>query len=611
MNIINIDFDKILPDIADAFCHVYGDEYSSLIEEKFKRTLILHYNDLEGAEGYIRFLKKCKERELSYRFLERIGIDISSYKKESYAEGFDKEVIDILENFIDSIFGFSYNINFWNPILAFKKGNRTDPEILLKRRLKLINFLLDGSEIINENNYEEFTKTSKYKELLKIINEYILIYKELLLEYKTWEKELLPKKNYIRREKRRRKTIFQKKKDELFDDIYNQPPVNLLPEYIKNFLADKPFEEQEKILLGEFDISIDSPIEYFSAEQIERLESPDTDIWDKRTIIRFQKEFLNAIGISTPEPESSFENEEEINNFIAFIKQDEIRKKIPAKRHISTITALRKIKYEQAVRLYHITKSDFKNIMKGFTDTKENRDAIYSRIRDKIVCITSDGGHDENGNFVSIMFFTTRYGEGGELLHNLIHECGHVIDQTEKGNGFETSESHEYSYEKNPYDKTSRKYERFNETMNDIFTGEVENYLYGLNLYLIEPKELTVHDTSNKNTCNITRELLQPLIKKYRKQVIRAKVNSAPQLLIEYIGLENYEDLVDAVNKVDYLTRNSLTYKLEHDKEDPIVTEYYEQIERVKQIYINIDEYYANHFGLLSPIEYSRRAISK
>ena len=601
MNIINIDFDKVLPDIADAFCHVYGEEYSSLIEEKLKRTKILHYNDLEGAEGYIRFLKRCKERELSYRFLERIGFDISSYKKESYADGFDKEFIDLLENFIDSLFGFSYSINFWNPILAFKKGNKTDPETLLKRRIKLINFLLGESDAINEDNYAEFTKTSKYKELLKIINEYILIYKELLLEYKTWKKGLLPQKNYIRREKRRRKTIFQKKKDELFDEIYNQPPVNFLPEYIKNFLADKTFEEQEKILLGEHDISIDPPIEYFSAEQMKKLESPDTDIWDKRTIIRFQKEFLNAIGISTPEPESSLETEEDINNFIAFIKQDEIRKKLPAKRHISTITALRKIKYEQAVSLYHITKSDFKNIMKGFADNKENRDAIYSRIRDKLVCITGSGGRDRNGNFISIMFFTLRAGEGGELLHILIHECGHAIDQTEKGTGFETIES--YSYGQNPYDKKSRKYEKFDETINDIFTEEVKNYLYSLNLYLIEPKELTVHNTSNKNTYNITRELLQPLIKKFRKQVIRAKVNSTPQLLIEYIGLENYEDLVDAVNKVDYLTRNSLTYKLEHDKENPIVTEYYEQVERVRQIYINIDEYYANHFGLLQTDE--------
>ena len=610
MNIINIDFDKVLPDIADAFCHVYGDEYSSLIEEKFKRTLILHYNDLEGAEGYIRFLKKCKERELSYRFLERIGIDISSYKKESYAEGFDKEVIDILENFIDSIFGFSYNINFWNPILAFKKGNRTDPEILLKRRLKLINFLLDGSEIINENNYEEFTKTNKYKELLKIINEYILIYKELLLEYKTWEKELLPKKNYIRREKRRKKTIFQKKKDELFDDIYNQPPVNLLPEYIKNFLADKPFEEQEKILLGEFDISIDSPIEYFLTEQIEKLESPDTDIWDKRTIIRFQREFLKGIGISCPEPKEKLVTEEDINEFLTFLKQDDIREKLPTEEHINLISKTRKERYEQALKLYHITRSDFKKAMKGFSDTKENRDAIYYRIKDKSVCILSYGGRDDHGNFISIMFYTTRTGDGGVLLHNLIHECGHVIDQNEKGNGFETIESHEDVYEKNPYNKTSRKYEKFNETINDIFTGEAENYLYGSNLYLIEPKELTIYDTGDYNTAKLTKELLQPLIKRFRKQVIKAKVNSNPQLLIEYIGLENYENLVDAVNKVDYLSRNGLASKLEYDKENPIVAEYYEQVERVRQIYINIDEY-ANNLGLLSPDESPIKGTSK
>ena len=605
MNNLQIEFEKILPDIANSFSNVYGDEYESLIEQKFKRTIIIPYNDLEGTEDYIRFLKRCKERELSYRFLEKIGIDIKAYKKESYAEKFDTELINILENFIDSLFGFSKNSDYWSPLLAFKKGNKTEPKILLKRKLKLINYLLGESEVINEDNYKDFTKTNKYKELLEIINRYILIYKELLLEYKTWEKELLPYKNYAKRERKRKKTILQNKKDTLFKDIYDY-----LPEYIKSFIADKPFKEQEKIVLGEHDISIDSPIEYFLTEQIEKLESPDTDIWDKRTIIRFQREFLKGIGISCPEPKEKLVTEEDINEFLTFLKQDDIREKLPTEEHINLISKTRKERYEQALKLYHITRSDFKKAMKGFSDTKENRDAIYYRIKDKSVCILSYGGRDDHGNFISIMFYTTRTGDGGVLLHNLIHECGHVIDQNEKGNGFETIESHEDVYEKNPYNKTSRKYEKFNETINDIFTGEAENYLYGSNLYLIEPKELTIYDTGDYNTAKLTKELLQPLIKRFRKQVIKAKVNSNPQLLIEYIGLENYENLVDAVNKVDYLSRNGLASKLEYDKENPIVAEYYEQVERVRQIYINIDEY-ANNLGLLSPDESPIKGTSK
>lgn len=37
--------------------------------------------------------------------------------------------------------------------------------------------------------------------------------------------------------------------------------------------------------------------------------------------------------------------------------------------------------------------------------------------------------------------------------------------------------------------------------------------------------------------------------------------------------------------------------KIDKSPEDAMVIEYFEQIERVKQIYNNIDNYYANKFG--------------
>ena len=52
---------------------------------------------------------------------------------------------------------------------------------------------------------------------------------------------------------------------------------------------------------------------------------------------------------------------------------------------------------------------------------------------------------------------------------------------------------------------------------------------------------------------------------------------------------DNFEELVDAVNKVDYLSRNGVMPKIDKSPEDAMVIEYFEQIERVKQIYNNID----------------------
>ena len=104
-------------------------------------------------------------------------------------------------------------------------------------------------------------------------------------------------------------------------------------------------------------------------------------------------------------------------------------------------------------------------------------------------------------------------------------------------------------------------------------------------------------DASNVNTSSLNKEILKPLIERFRKQVIKAKVNSEPQELIKYIGKDNFEELVDVVNKVDYLSRNGVKTKIDKSPEDPMVIDYYEQVERAKHIYNNIDNYYANNFG--------------
>src|SRR5699024_6814206 len=130
-----------------------------------------------------------------------------------------------------------------------------------------------------------------------------------------------------------------------------------------------------------------------------------------------------------------------------------------------------------------------------------------------------------------------------------MHECGHIIDQSSKGTGFESSNDFNENSEKNPYDNAFRKYEKFNETLNDIFTMEAVELLHNHGTYLIEPSEFTLSDISNHNTALITKNLLRPLLSKFRQQVISAKVKADHSELIRYIGKDNFEELVDVVNK--------------------------------------------------------------
>ena len=164
-----------------------------------------------------------------------------------------------------------------------------------------------------------------------------------------------------------------------------------------------------------------------------------------------------------------------------------------------------------------------------------------------------------------------------------------------KGTGLELFDDYNADVIKNPYDVTRRKYEIFNETLDDIFAIEANELLQKEGIYLFEPEKFTDYDVKDNNTSSITKEILRPLLTKYRSQVIRALMYGNREELIRYIGRENFEELNDVVNKVDYLSRNVVMSKLETSPDDEMVKEYYEQVERAKKIYENIDIYYKNN----------------
>lgn len=598
MDELSIDFNSLLPYVISAFTAVYGEEYRAMITKKINNALIVSYHDVEGLSDYILYITRCKRRELSIKFLEQIGIDIQEYKKNNYTSKLDDEIENILQYYIGtSSLAFDRNFDFLAPLMAFvQNNNNSNLSILLENKIKLINHLL-GTEYkqVTKENFELFKKTNKYLELLKKINEMNLIYKKILLEYKEWKNKLLPYEEYIKYEEKRKKTILQKKKDELFEEIFSRLS---LP--IRTILLDKTVEQQQRAILGCLDISSTSIVENFRLEQMEKLRNPDIDTYEKRLIGFYQSDYLNSLGIFVPKELISGNNsKEDCDNYLNFLNQYSIRKYIPDEELISYISATRKKKYEEALNEYYTTRKDFTDIMAGI-DSRNNFDTIYNSIKNKQICVLGQGTTNENNEFISIMFYTIRKNDGGFLFYNFMHENGHIIDQNQTGCGFESYDDFNKNDRKNPYNKAFRKYEKWNETLNDIFTMEAVEFLQKQGIYLIEPQIFTSLDIENNNTHSITKNLLQPLIKKFRSQIISAKVNANPKELSKYIGEENFEELVDVVNKVDYLSKSGVVTKINTSSEDAMVKDYLAQLERIKQIYMNIDDYYTNHFMNLS-----------
>ena len=589
MDNLSIDLKKVLPFVIEAFTFVYGEKYRDIISDKINNAIIIQHYNIESLKEYILYIEESQKREYAVKFLEKIGVNVEKYKKANYTEELDNKIEKILEYYInDSDFGFSNKTDYFVPLQAFKKDNNTNPKRLLLNKIKIINYLLNGEhELVTEKNFDLFTKTEKYQQILKKIDELNLVYEPLLSEYKKWEEKLKPYKDFIDSETERKKRILEKKKSLLFEDIYPKLPIP-----IKDAISNKTKDEKIATILGPANISSESIIELFDSNKIKQLKSEDADFLTKMVIISRQLNYLkNTYGDTI--------DEKKINNSFLFLEEEDIKQYIPSDDLIHFVTLAREKRYEEALREYYTTRKDFLNL-KGQGFDKDSLEYIYENMKGESVFVYGKGATRSDNKFVSIMFYTIGSDDGGALCYIFMHECGHIIDQNENGLAFESCKDFSITSMKNPYDNTCRKYEKFNETLNDIFTIEALEFLHSHGMYLIEPQKFTLEDVSNYNTALITKNLLQPLLLKFRSQVISAKINADQNELTRYIGQDNFEELVDVVNKVDYLSRNGVINKIETSSEDELVKEYFKQVNRAEKIYHNIDDYYDNNYQTLT-----------
>ena len=597
MDNISIDLKKVLPFVIEAFTFVYGEKYRDIISDKINNAIIIQHYNIESLKEYILYIEECQKREYAVKFLEKIGVNVEKYKKANYTEELDSEVENLLEYYIDSsYFGFSDKTDYYVPLEAFKQGNNENPKKLLQNKIKIINYLLDDEhELVTEKNFDLFTKTEEYQQILKKIDELNLVYEPLLSEYRKREEKLKPYKDYLDSETGRKAKILEKNKQLLFEDIYQKLPMSM-----KAALSSKSLEEKITTILGSTDIGSASIIELFNSNRMKKLKSENVDVLTKSVIVSRQLNYLKSIcGYIVSGKEIKFGTEENINKYLTFLEQEDVKQYIPSDDLIHFVTSTREKKYEEALREYYTTREDFLNFKEqGFNE--DSLEYIYENMKGESVFVFGRGATTDDNKFVSIMFYTIRNDDGGSLCFTFMHECGHIIDQNENGIAFESCMDFSDSSMKNPYDSTCRRYEKFNETLNDIFTIEAIEFLHSQGIYLIEPQKFTLEDVSNYNTALITKNLLQPLLLKFRSQVISAKINADQNELTRYIGQDNFEELVDVVNKVDYLSRNGVINKIETSPEDELVKEYFKQVNRAEKIYHNIDDYYDNNYQTLT-----------
>ena len=283
-----------------------------------------------------------------------------------------------------------------------------------------------------------------------------------------------------------------------------------------------------------------------------------------------------------------FYSKEDVEEFLKTDKGQETYRKIQNYIEIYNKLLEEYMIYSKGLQEYKNSlkdkKQELEEIISKIGDTKENRQMIEIILENPKIFVQIKDVENP------ILFYTIS--KGGVLDYSMLHEFCHVIETNKEngkciGSGFDIN-----AEELNPYRPNKRKYERLNENLTDIFSIQATRKLHEKGKYLLEPQELVITNIMDFNTSSITKKMLVPFLQKYKKQIIEARITGDIDKLLNTIGKNNFEELNDCINKVDYLIEEkNLKRYIEKEEKNDITKEYDEQLKRLEKIYTNMELY--------------------
>ena len=363
----------------------------------------------------------------------------------------------------------------------------------------------------------------------------------------------------LQREKKRKSDILERKKLEIYEEIYSELPP-LLKRELKERLPNN--EERIKLILGEY-LGSSSNIEAFSEENTRRFPQLESDNWEKEMLLRMRKEFLESIGI--------IDGLDEYGNV-----KKEYRKYLPLYCTISQIRRLKEKAYLQAEQEYYEENRDYQRvILKQAPSYKQEAINMMREASTGIMAMYDEKTRQTRG----ILLQTTKGEVGGED-YILLHELFHIITLSgvyKSGIDILTKSCRN----QNRY-YPRRKYEVLNEVFTDYFAIEVLKQLTRKGVSILEPLDYQEEEKiNNMNTPNVLKQLLAPFISKYQDIILQAMITGNIEILTQQIGKKNFEKLNDIINHLYAIIRKEGT-KQKTSKKQMLM-------EEVEEIYRNIN----------------------
>lgn len=578
-NIFNADYAKYISVLSEVFVHIFGEKYRDLIKNRLNTSFFVTniscgcFEHSKDFDNYVFSLKKFYMDKYNRKFIDYVNDCCFFSKKidyDDFSSLFDFFPFDSFFNEFDRDYSISALRSFFVNIDEYSENNINT---IINYQISLINFILDSDNITGDN-YEEFKKTDKYNELLVILRK---LYDYYLNLYSDYEKDLSPYQNYfdyIEIEKNKRKKIVAKYYDEIkkyaffeFLNVKCDVDVDKLLKHIR--VTDESWWEPRDLTVIFHDY-----YSYSFYNIANYLKCFDIDIYDEYSV-----KCSNILDIET--------DKETISNILCkysdyFFDYDKLKEFINNK--------YKNLKLELFFsndRLDKFLINDFcgsEPIVVG--NNMPNIEYLFNEIND-----IESGNFITHGNYVVhnelqylIIFLTPVF---GNFMDCFVHECCHRLFCINNKCGFDLVDENKKCF------SDKRKYEVFNECLNDIFTNEAMDYLIENDIYFFEDKEFV--NLNYKNDMNMPafiREFVRKFLDKFFDFVVECKFDANIFLLKERFGEDLFEEFIDIINHLFYLSQNKLDI---NDSSSNGYNDYLEDVNRADLILSKMEKAYNSY----------------
>lgn len=558
--------------VINSYVNVYGEEYRDIISKRINSSMIFMYDDPIFIEDHVKFLRHCKRNMYRVQLLIKLGINVKDEYKTNYVNSLPTNY----QNIIRILIGKNQFKDINNaPICNFTNDDN------IEEKIDIINLFL--KEKVTIKNYDDFKKTIKYPQILYVVRKLAKLYQEQIKDYEEFKNSFKNELDMVKEYRENNNNLCHKKMIDVIKEIYPLLPINL-----QNRLNNKSDNELIKIIYSDNNV-IETPIFcFFNEDNMNLLGKLKDGSIKARTIRSYQFDYLRKLGIHIPQifVNDLANNLEEYFDFINklkiipnndnMIKIDEICKSKALEYKKDMI-----IKNDSYVPIFNYTLNN------TFSSDKERTESIvFDTLYNHVNCTSIF--KDKDDKYVPAIFISKDC-NSGYRSYTFIHEIGHAIGiDSDNLTAFRNMPDY---LERNKYESKYRKYERFNETLVDIFALRALSYLEGNDIFIIEDKEVTNHDRININTPWILKQALVPLITNYRKEVIDFKLNANLFILINAIGRNNFEELIDIINKLDFLNDQKIYLETIDDDLNDINNKIKNELIRLSLLYKKIDKY--------------------